>query len=200
MRLLQYINEAATLINTAEEIVERIKSECQPFLKEVQGRRAYRGIQKSNPAANYMKKEVRTDRQPLTSTRDQHDFIDGELYKKFGWHPRSEAMFVFGAPTNFQLSVYGSIFMVFPIGQYKYVWSPDIRDLYQDLPVDRKSYMQQWAERMIPTYKDTGLKTALTMKDYEVMIGCKEYYAVRLLPDEPYKTKDMPVLKELLKI
>jgi hypothetical protein len=57
-----------------------------------------------------------------------HDYLDEQFKKKFGWKARSEGVFCVRSK---QIAYnYGNPYSVFPIGNYKYIYSNKIHDLY----------------------------------------------------------------------
>ncbi len=190
----QFINEDDANL-TFKELVER---DCQPFLKESkQMGLIYRGINQASipieaaksvlPTAEalqsraimYWEKSVRSDRQPKDTNRQQHQVIDDWFRSKFGFGARSEAMFCLGENGKQLLRQYGKPMIVFPIGEFKYVWSPTVADLYNE--VGQNTMLMQNEDDLVDylsqcRYIDSHLHKAVNMKN-EIMIKCDRYYA-----------------------
>ena len=190
----QFINEDDTNL-TFKELVER---DCQPFLKESkQTGLIYRGINEASmridaaksvlPTAEalqsraimYWEKSVRSDRQPKDTNRQQHQIIDDWFKTKFGFGARSQAMFCLGETGKKLLRHYGTPMIVFPIGEFKYVWSPSVKDLYNE--VGQETHLLQDEDKLVDylndcRYIDSHLHKAVNMS-HEIMIKCDRYYA-----------------------
>ena len=193
----QFINEEQMDLLT---ILER---DCGPFLRESKHRgllhRGINGLKQNdarkveNPITDgtilYWEKAVRTDRQPMDFGIDQHSELDKWFNDKFGFKARSQAVFCFGDDVwSGVMKQYGPEYLIFPIGEFEYVWSPEIKDLfmaaqgemyyYQDdvSYEDRKKHTSLELYMNAQGYKSTGLDKAVTMRN-EIMIKCDKYYA-----------------------
>ena len=135
MNLHQYIVE--TTLNKAdmnkfEVIWNTLWKECQPFLKEMKkigGSRVpliYRGTH--NPIGDFKNIKPRKDREPKDMPQELHDELVSLFHQKFKWGTRSEGVFVSGS--RGQAGNYGPTYLFFPVGKYKFIWSPKIEDLY----------------------------------------------------------------------
>jgi hypothetical protein len=134
MRLQQYISEENKNI---DKIWHNLSKDCKPFLKEMnksipsgdKNALFYRGYDSFRSGAiGLQKKKPRTNRQPKDTPRIVHKILDDAFYRVFKWSVRSEGLF-----TTSQTSYadnYGTLTIFFPIGNYKYVWSSKIKDLY----------------------------------------------------------------------
>lgn len=166
MRLIQYLTEKDF---DTSEIMNLIKKDCKPWQKQSNGYLAYRGM---NGQPNFLKKKVRTDRKPKDTPQDVSDAFDVVAKKKFGWKPRSEGMFCTGMPEV--AKYYGLVYSVWPIGAFKFIWSPDIEDFnneYED--ADQELDMKD----VLRYYTNKNLEEAIRNGN-EIMVKCKEYYAV----------------------
>lgn len=67
--------------------------------------------------------------------------FDEFFYKKFRWKPRSEGVFTIGDIKSIR-GVYGIPYIFVPIGEYKYLWSPDVDDLYEE--IDYEDYSDEF--------------------------------------------------------
>jgi hypothetical protein len=110
----------------------RISKECKPYIKEITKGGKFNPFYSGRKYRGYMfKGRVRTDRKPRDMFPELHEDLDDVFQKKFGWPVRSSGMFVTG---NIASSYeYGHEYMIFPIGNFKYIWSPKINDLYMHL-------------------------------------------------------------------
>jgi hypothetical protein len=127
MKFAIYINELADDLSGAAKLIER---DCQPFLKEARQIWFKRGTKK-NIKSNLRKFKARSDRQPKDTPRWLHNIFDEAFKKKFGWKARSEG--VFASASTYQSEVYGKSYLIFPIGDFKFVYSHHVVDLFDDL-------------------------------------------------------------------
>lgn len=112
------------------ELWKKITKDCQPFLREIRkgSELVYRGM--GNHRGNGLK-DVRKNRNPVDTSKKVSQYVDKVLYDMFGWHPRSEGLFVTGDLKFGQR--YGALKAVFPVGRFIYLWSPTTRDSYNQL-------------------------------------------------------------------
>jgi hypothetical protein len=109
-------------------------------------------------------------------------------------------VFCFGGPEL--AKAFGSgTYMVFPVGEFKYVWNPDVEDLYYSMnagPYSAKEEADKWVngDKYNKPYQDTGIIDALREKNKEIMVKCVAYYAINY-----YNIKQDPAFeKEMMSI
>ena len=200
MRLKHFISEKTTEKDQADaaEVEKIIKQDCKPFIKESKGGLLYRGVKLSKLNNNIIVKiKPRTNRKALDTPRGIQEYADLYFKHKFKWKPRSEGVFCTGKINT--AANYGFPVTVWPIGTFKFVWSPDIKDFYRNfieiydelalqhkgLVLDDPEYylsmdyiegiFETELEQSLKTYKDTNLTQAIQSNN-EIMLGCKEYY------------------------
>lgn len=179
----KYKDEQAAILADA---IAKIKADCQPFLQEFGGKFIYRGMKKG---AYFLRQQVRTERKPLSSAPFVHRLMDEWFDDKFGIKGRSGAVF---ATSDFKQAAgysggFGGAYAIFPIGEFKFLWSPHVYDPFmqlQDVMFDKNAdrypndilgpKVEKWLETR--EYTDKNLPAAIASKN-EVMIECKEYYA-----------------------
>lgn len=175
MRLQQYLTEETDY--TAINAWELIKRKCKPFLKEWlpivkrnnEAYWLYRGMKKTGQ--DYGIKDVRQNRKPMDMPAKPHKLLDDLFLQKFRFRARSQGVFISGDIR--QTFAYGETFMIFPVGQYKYVWSDKIRDLSIDI------YKHEYQEENSVTYerelrKSPDLKgTPEVMAEIEKMVKAR---------------------------
>lgn len=204
----QFISEEEQI-----DLVKLLLRDCKPYIEALRGDGLFRrGVQNLGEAyiatfegdeIQYSKKTVRKDRRPKDMKRGLHNLIDDWFDDQFkGIRPRSEGMFCFGEDTSIRtLSQYGEACFVFPIGEFKYVWSSRVDDLYNDLDHrpdiynDEKEF-NDWMQSK--NYQTTGLDDAVTKK-VEVMIMCDSYYAFSRLDGHAVRNAVFEAQKELMK-
>ena len=179
-----------------DEVVKMIIRDCKPFLEQSYGTDylMYRGVQGLHKegirnelgGVMYGKKTVRFDRAPLSSLKPDHEAINAWFRENFNVSARSAAMFVFGEKAgNRILSSYGTPCIVFPIGEFQYIWSPNVRDLYITLnipshvrdeanPNALKDFIFKELDEVGYTNEDINRALKSTS---EIMVVCKSYYA-----------------------
>ncbi len=141
MRLRNYIlNEE--IVDDAEDIVDILNEDCKPILNVLKKYDykyfLYRGSR--SIADNFQKITPRKNRKPLNTPIKLHNILDKMFQKKFGWKARSEG--VFAAGQLYPLDEYGPSYLFFPIGNFKYVWSPEIEDLYEEFDIDTLNWFK----------------------------------------------------------
>ena len=175
MRLEQYLieDEAQRL-----EMIETIKKECKPWLrliKPILGSEKY-FIRQSKRGNNFfVKVATRSDRRPLDSSKKVHNAFNKALEKRFGWRPRSEGVFVWPVSENPSIG-----YFFYPIGEFKYVWSPRVGDLFTTAV---RNAVEIDIEEFVPTYTNRDLLDVFNtfpgrMFKSEVMFKCSQYYLV----------------------
>lgn len=207
MRLQSFINEGywmdyeKYLKQNKDMIIDSIKTDCSKWLNETK-HAVYRGM---HGESFFFEKKVRTDRQPRDLPEPLHKYVDKLFLYEFGWKPRSEALFV--AKSISQASYYGSgiTYIVFPIGNYKYVYSDYLADFFtvnkalgitslmqfSNRIAEGDKELQQRLDKFITDkYTDKGLNTSKWDGIGEIMIKCDRYFAL--------KTSDSALYSDIL--
>ena len=185
MKLFELFEEKSTQQEiTFDEFKKIIERDCASYIKQVGFKMPlYRGMEKvSNPAfiietpdedVPVYKKRVRLDRVPSAFSVEMHSMIDNWFNEKFQIKARSQTVFATGDKMDALL--YGEAFIIFPIGEFKYVWSPNVADLFSkglsSNPHELSMQLQKYQ------YRDTDLEEAIK-SDCEIMIKCDSYYAI----------------------
>lgn len=116
-----------------EDILGLLKKNCKPFLKDLSRSQKplflWRG-------AKYGKGEMsrirtRSDRRPKDMPYEIHQYTDDAFYNMFRVYARSKA--VFGTGEKSGAEGYGRPYLLFPIGKYTPIWSPEIKDFFVHL-------------------------------------------------------------------
>lgn len=117
-----------------------IQRKCKPFLNEWMPyfKKEYIGAKKHAPflyrgmnmGKEWGEKQVRKDRNPSDMGKDFHFDLDDMFDQKFHIKARSQTLFCTG--DYHQTTSYGEAYVVWPVGRYKVLWSPKVRDLYLD--------------------------------------------------------------------
>jgi hypothetical protein len=180
----------------AAKIIEMINEECAPFLRAAQGGLIYRGLK--NPQSEFLRKEVRIDRRPKSSSQKVHELVDAWFQQQFGINGRSAALFATGELVDAQ--TYGRVHAIFPIGSFEFLWSPDVSDLFFQTGLDQaiiqamrgaaskganvEAAEAEAADKYLSKlkYTDKNFIDAIDSGN-EIMIQCAEYFAVPLYTD-----------------
>jgi len=169
-------------------IKKRIKRECQPWLsaiKKCHNRVIFRGVRgKDQDADLHFAKPIRKSRKPLDTSRQYSKILDDGFEDAFGWRPRSQSMF---AVKDYSVaSSYGTAYMVFPVGKFRFLWSFEIPDLYGGIAKHSEliirgdeHHRKRQVEAMKKWYSEEpkALCRALNAGG-EIMIGASHYRAV----------------------
>jgi len=185
------------------ETADRIHSDCQFYLRQINAGEPYniawRGIGKgTSDESEVLIKNVRLGgRDPKDTDVDTHNYINREFTELYG-QPFRNALFMTGSEA--ETFRYGRLYQVFPIGQFKFIWSDKVRDLWVEssnlrrvlrIPRDRfddpeeqlkneqhkSAVFKDFNEKVISTYRTDDMAAALySLK--EIMVRCKTYYAV----------------------
>ncbi len=136
MRFINQINEDDEL----DKLKKDILSECSEILNLYKntGKLLYRGL-KYHDSYGYI--TPRDDRRPVDTPKEIHNALDKGFKDKFGWKSRSEGVFVTG--DNKMTEIYGDTFIFYPVDGWKFIWSPDVNDLYIDFVEGGKLFVDQ---------------------------------------------------------
>ena len=197
MRYRELITEGATELATILNLTRTIKQNCQPYLQQNSGAvnryALYRGVRSTKGAPNGIRKEVRlTDRKPKDMPHSLHQFINGYFKKNYGAAFRSA---IFATGSSGSAGEYGEMYIIFPAGEFQYLWSPDYEDLYsitseygfdQIAPSSMSNEEKvEWQENAKEALQDEVLSSYQTDKleaaidsSHEIMIRCSHYYGI----------------------
>jgi hypothetical protein len=137
----QYLLEIQSATSAPEVAAKLVFENCQPFLKES-------GFFFTKPDINYalgalyrgmhdVKQHRMSEvsgtrmREPKDSSKKLHDLLDEYFKYTFGYPYRSKGVFC-SAKESIAES-YGQTCLIFPVGNFKYVFSKKIEDAYVDL-------------------------------------------------------------------
>jgi hypothetical protein len=209
MKFLKYINEnwdSMEAVIKRDDVVKILKQDCGPFLEFCKynkivfsritpyGSTIYPGNQ------NYIKKYPHQNRQPTDTPPILSTMIDDLFYRKFGWKVRSSG--VFTSPNSFIDGIADQL--CFIIGNFSFVTSPKVSDLYVILgELSRRIYIQNkipeierplfkqithdhaaaityaFEKQYLNTFTDTKLSNEVKNHHKEVVFDCHSYYLVK---------------------
>jgi len=184
------------------ETADRVHADCQFYLSQINAGEdnqiAWRGMdsQKYYGTQSILKDVRLNDRTPKDTDESTHDYINREFTKLYG-APFRNALFVSGSVQN--TIRYGFPFQIFPVGQFKFIWSPTVNDLWietqklhrtmqlpnrsggEDAMLKNEQLKSQarkeFNEKVLNSYQTTDISDALINRR-EIMIRVKQYYAV----------------------
>lgn len=168
-------------------LAKYITKYCQPWLSQTNkgAMIVYRGFSylgniegyrlSGQHAPLYFTRAVRQDRQPRNTNKKMHDKINTALADCGAVANRTNSVFVTGS--HQQASYYGTVYVVIPVGQFKYTWSPYYTDWYEydwqiDAAIDSGSFCDKisWDNNSLPEAIDRW---------GEIMVACQKYIAIR---------------------
>lgn len=159
-------------------IISSIKTSCQPFLEQIQSldlsqHRLYRGM---NSYSKFGTKPAHKNRLPVSTDLRVHRIMDEWFLQNVGFRARSEAVFATGDYET--ASMYGTVYTILPIGEFKFCWSNNVQDMYADYPKPHKEekILHNFLNRS--NYQTTDIANAIKSKK-EIMIKCEQYFYIR---------------------
>jgi hypothetical protein len=178
-----------------------IKKNCQPYLAQVNDPMSLRrGVnrdydadpQAGRPMFNKKKSHL-SDRKPRGSSMQiWHSVVNDYFTAEFG-HPFRNATMTTG--DQLHSSGFGTDVAVFPIGNFKFLWSRHVKDINHQFRQDGWD-IQGSKQRLLNAiaaseYQTTDLQAAIDSKN-EIMIWAEEYYTLD-------NNADRMLVKKLLK-
>lgn len=201
MRLNSYITEDTKLLTVSD-----IKKDCKPYLSELKSsRNILMRFSLNYKFKTLTRYNLKKDRKPVDTPKALHDIMNDSLREKFGWSPRSNGLFVWLTRRSsierlikLHKTSNSKLAYVFPIGPYKYIYSPSIEDIYMnweatynertsnvnsstlDSPEALEIFEKWWFEEILKTYTNKdAMKLFLTSYDrIECMLKCNNVYLI----------------------
>ena len=190
---VHYLNEQDDM--TDEQIKQIIERDCAPYLQEVGDKSLLRGMPINQ---QFLKKRTRlADRIPKDTPPELHNMINEYFVKEYK-KPFRNAMFCTGK--LHEAKQYGTPYAVYPIGDFEYLWSPTVIDLWLTYDESKYELRKQLSKSGIlnvaPDFENkmhelflkeyivrkyihnSALQAAIQIGN-EVMVWCEEYYAVK---------------------
>lgn len=142
MRFRRHLNEAAAKVSNYEFLLDYIKNNCRKAIKEYRdGYNIFvrQEVREDSPEIGKIK-AIRSDRRPSDTPREIHRMTDDWFEEKYGWRARSTSLFCWIVSDITKYAKLAKLnrrhkFIVFPVGNYRYLWSMKSHDLYTDLYV-----------------------------------------------------------------
>lgn len=175
------------LIEQSDEIPDEIFTivrECKPVIDASGGPAnytLYRGMKSSNI---FQLKDVRESRRPLDISNKVHHAMDQWFKDRTGVNFRSNAIMTTSDRKTARL--YGNIHLVFPVGTFKFMWSPNAADIgsyvYDRIsPSEEKGDVTERVEEILNQAEfKSGKFTDAVASGNEIMIHCQQYWSINL--------------------
>lgn len=174
-----FISNIITESVDPKEGISLIKRDCKKYLSQISdmdGSRLRRGMTFNE---DFKKMNAVGDGRNESAGDDEWEKLaDKWLHDKFGFHARSQSAYCAGGKT--MAKRYGLAYSVFPIGDFKFAWSPVVEDLYY--PYKKSGGDLGAVKEALETgkYTDSNLQAAVNAGNHEIMVYCPQgYYAVR---------------------
>jgi len=161
-----------------EEIVAKIKRDCQPWLAAANGHIAYRGIR--GATEDFVDGKVNQNRRPIDIEPAIHDEIN-DIFQSLGFvAQRGNSLFVSGSikQAKFYGRDTGGVFVVLPKGNFEFTWSPYIDDLNGQADEIEMMDSNELERFINNNYQDGGNLREAIETGNEIMLHCKEFYAI----------------------
>lgn len=176
---IHFLNEETINGFTLEQKLDEVFDKCKPYIDLIKSCKKenllYRGV-------NYYDIQVKKidhnwNREPLDTPMEIHEFLNNEFKNKFDWNARNGVFSFFKIAKKNQISGYeGETYMLFPIGDFNYLWNPKIYDLYGDYEMEMEGFYVP-EDVIIDEWDEYKTKDS-TEKDYN------DFYNMRM---ESYK-------------
>lgn len=163
------------------ELLKFLNSHCTKILKELSGDLLFRAVHKRVPEYEVFHSHLE-NRKPTDTDPKDHNFFNELFIKEFGW-PCRNGVFV-NAHGSTESSLYGKKYIFYPIGDYKYVWSPKTSDLFSfSMNIEHMEQEKKEGEmrRIVKTYLDTEIHKAVRIHIVnEISFKCETYVLVNM--------------------
>lgn len=204
MRFDNYIvidEEVDRLQLKVENIIEMIFKDCDYYINQLRKSNAFKLLYRSSKDSTSFYKlktsRLETGRNPLDTNVIIHNLLNKKIFNPvFGWNVR-DGIFA----SSKRIPYYGEPYLFFPIGEFKYVWSPTVKDLYEDMFDPQKlDFLYYYADEddkivnpniknisdndirlmvknLQSMYSDKDFKGAVRSEN-EISFKCNKYYLV----------------------
>lgn len=126
MRLFE-VENLSTMIS---EYRDFINENCQPYLSMIEDPIKYKMLRGTNGKKSGDIIHTRPDRKPLHSSKFIHDIFEISFKQTGITANRSNSIFTTGYYNS--ALAFGSVYVVYPIGDFDFSWSPKVEDLQAD--------------------------------------------------------------------
>ncbi len=159
---------------------DTLRADCASYFSKTKNL-MWRGIGIGVTLPPFSKHPCPRGRKPRDTNLDVHHVAGAWFVETFGVNYREDAMFATGSAR--QARSYGNMFAAFPVGDFRFCWSPMIADFTFDISdsiVDAITADDDVDEMIVDEinhamYQTTDLRRAIN-SGHEIMIHCDEYY------------------------
>ena len=188
MKLKRYIRESKLSDEERlEDFISNVKRDCKSWLSAISSCKRKALVRGYVAKSEIEKLTTRKDRRPRDTDKPLHKSVNKEFKKTFGWKPRSEGLFTFGGKIVGGYGIETGI--VFPIGNFEFLWSKKIRDFFMwsldnykppgtKNSKEEQEYRKKWSEDIVKKYDDKNLCKALDSTS-EIIIKCDKYWIIK---------------------
>lgn len=187
--------------------IQEIKDDCSPYLDQLKSSKnpntfLFRGMFTKSDNDIFITKTVRRNRKASSTPQWFSDIVDEYFVEKFGTPFRSASIF---CTTQVNVAMlYGPLYAIFPIGDFKYCYSPIIEDMYDLSTAAKHGFIERDYVGPFKSHKKEDIfplldKFAYTDKNFmnwknvnhEIMIATESYHAIKItgLFDELFPLK-----------
>jgi len=142
MRLQKYLTERILSpgeIEIFQENYPQLYKDCKLYIDDWRKSGAkdflYRGTRRPGIYFGIKSSHVKSGRLAKDTSQETHNILNDLFKKRFKWYVRNGVMTTGNIS---DASSYGTVYLFFPIGKYKFVWSPKVDDLYSEIDVEYK--------------------------------------------------------------
>jgi len=202
-KIIEIANNA-NLEKTIIETLLKIGQECKFYLKEagLEAFSLYRGLESSISTVD---KNIRLQgRETQAMSMDLKQYVN-EFFTEYYGAPFRDSLFCTGDLQ--ETDNFGYPYVIFPKGNFKYLWSPEVKDMNYKFnawlhrfkkDIDPNNTSQVFINNVLsPTeYKTTDLPSAIKSKN-EIMIRGTGYYGIKLkfIDSTEQKTAIIKIIK-----
>jgi len=123
--------------------LDLIKSDCDYFIKNWGGDFMFRGFfDVKGKRFKFKKLKRRKNRIPVDTKKETHDLFNSVFKDEFGWKGRNG---VFAINDLYDIDMYEDSYYIFlPIGEYRFIYSNDVIDLYSNFLVLDENWLEKF--------------------------------------------------------
>jgi hypothetical protein len=173
MRFKQYLIEKDETKEVSADIL-KVRKDCKIFINWMKTNKLTNPIFRGrNNVDDITLMTRRRNRTPMNTRLPLQKILDSLFQEKFGWKPRSAG--VFTSANVSQVQSYGRANIFFPIGNYRYVWNPEISDLFCSMDMSNAQQCIGFDSEKNAHVLKKGTKEKATTHLQKLVDGCIDY-------------------------
>ncbi len=158
--------------NLSNKAIETIKSKCSNFISESRGKPLFMG--------HTSKLDFLNSTKPKSNPRDSSFILTNCLNfyfeEKFGYKNMRSVHRFYGTGNKFLASTFGKLHYIFPVNGYKFVWSPNVEDVTENISINDLQKIRTFLLEIVN--KKYGIKFSeidvfYQLMNYELLIDNK---------------------------